>query len=282
MSDILDGDGDGHPPIVCGGDDCDDSASRVHPGATEICDGLDNNCDGQVDESPAGQECGPGATCSGGTCACPTPQALCDGQCSDLTTDTYNCGRCSNYCYGGQICSAGACSCLAGKTLCNSQCVDLATSMSDCGKCWQACTLGSQTCVSGACVCATGYHDGGNGACVAIGTCSPGYQDEGAGVCVISATDLVATQADFCNTTGNISCDRFFECDPGGAASMIGTLAVCRELIAYSCTSAGDTFCPNGYTASLAPTCLADMREASCTVVNANGDVPSCDSACQQ
>lgn len=30
--------------------DCDDTAPETHPGAQEICDGYDNNCDGQVDE----------------------------------------------------------------------------------------------------------------------------------------------------------------------------------------------------------------------------------------
>jgi hypothetical protein len=31
-------------------EDCDDTNSEVHPEAEEICDGIDNNCDGQVDE----------------------------------------------------------------------------------------------------------------------------------------------------------------------------------------------------------------------------------------
>ena len=30
--------------------DCDDAAKLVFPGATEVCDGIDNNCDGSVDE----------------------------------------------------------------------------------------------------------------------------------------------------------------------------------------------------------------------------------------
>ena len=41
----ADADGDGHS--TCSGD-CDDAEGAVHPGATEECDGLDNDCDGAV------------------------------------------------------------------------------------------------------------------------------------------------------------------------------------------------------------------------------------------
>jgi MYXO-CTERM domain-containing protein len=45
--DEADGDGDGI--TVCDGD-CDDDDPAVYPGALEICNGIDDNCDGDIDE----------------------------------------------------------------------------------------------------------------------------------------------------------------------------------------------------------------------------------------
>jgi hypothetical protein len=42
----VDFDGDGYSVD----EDCDDADATTHPGATEVCDGVDNNCDDQVDE----------------------------------------------------------------------------------------------------------------------------------------------------------------------------------------------------------------------------------------
>jgi large repetitive protein len=42
----VDSDGDGYTED----EDCDDADASVHPGATEVCDGVDNDCDDGVDE----------------------------------------------------------------------------------------------------------------------------------------------------------------------------------------------------------------------------------------
>ena len=46
-------DGDTHASALCeGGDDCDDGNAAVHPGAPEICNGLDDDCDGKQPAKP--------------------------------------------------------------------------------------------------------------------------------------------------------------------------------------------------------------------------------------
>ena len=47
--DFEDDDGDGYADATCGGNDCDDTNAAVHPGAIELCDMIDNDCDGVVD-----------------------------------------------------------------------------------------------------------------------------------------------------------------------------------------------------------------------------------------
>ena len=64
-----DADGDG---ICASGGDCNDSDASVLPGAPEICDGVDNNCNGQVDEDG----CDPAACQSDSECVDNDPCTL--------------------------------------------------------------------------------------------------------------------------------------------------------------------------------------------------------------
>jgi hypothetical protein len=74
-----DNDGDGFLDAACGGTDCDDAASLVFPGAPEQCNGLDDDCDGQVPNDPIGGEFdddGDGF-------------AECDGDCNDAVATAH-------------------------------------------------------------------------------------------------------------------------------------------------------------------------------------------------
>lgn len=66
----IDADADGSPE----GEDCDDSDSSTYPGATELCDGLDNDCDGSI---PATEQDADGDGVS-----------VCEGDCNDNNPDS--------------------------------------------------------------------------------------------------------------------------------------------------------------------------------------------------
>ncbi len=100
----LDADGDGHGDpetglrgcarptgYVADGTDCDDGESKVHPGHTEVCDGLDNDCDARVDADAAdakswyadADEDGFGSGDVVKACAAPTGHVALDTDCDD-------------------------------------------------------------------------------------------------------------------------------------------------------------------------------------------------------
>lgn len=93
-----DSDGDGS----CSPDDCDDGDPRQYPGSGEACDGLDNDCDGQVDEDVGSYTSYPDsdgdgfagvATChaeyAAVGCSVPGGYATTCGDCDDLNPRAY-------------------------------------------------------------------------------------------------------------------------------------------------------------------------------------------------
>jgi hypothetical protein len=83
----TDFDGDGYCDKREGYDDCNDNRANIHPGAAEVCDGLDNDCDAEIDED----------------CPCNAGDSQACG------TDVGNCIRGRQSCENGQwgVCQGG-------------------------------------------------------------------------------------------------------------------------------------------------------------------------------
>ncbi len=134
----VDHDRDGYGENCELGDDCDDTIASVHPGAEELCNYIDDDCDGQTDEG------------------------------FDLQTDPDNCGECGWVCRESipEVCDLGKCKagCEGGRTDCDRACIDTSSDLDNCGGCGAVCDIpnASEKCSGGVCTltaCETGWVD---------------------------------------------------------------------------------------------------------------------------
>ena len=123
-----------------------------------------NKCECNHDDTCVG-----GNICVAGRCVCPKGLLFCGdalygGTCSNLTTDSNNCGKCHLSCGGNANCIAGKCVCNQGSVPCrgvngnpNVECIS--TSSNDefnCGACGNSCpapffSTGTRVCNKGKC-----------------------------------------------------------------------------------------------------------------------------------
>jgi len=106
-------------PAGAAGSDCDDSDAGRNPGLAERCDGVDQDCDGVVDDGASAECVRPStyAACLAGRCVvvgCGLGADDCDGDASTgcetaTAASVSDCGSCGVQCSGGMVCSSGGC-----------------------------------------------------------------------------------------------------------------------------------------------------------------------------
>jgi len=105
------------PGYAANAGDCDDGDRTVHPGATEVCNNKDDDCDGDVDERVRPQ-CGLGwcsrysPTCDAKDCSPGTPaKEVCNSFDDDCDGENDN-----DACPAGMICSGSSCVASSGES----------------------------------------------------------------------------------------------------------------------------------------------------------------------
>ena len=262
----LDNDGDGYS--VAQGD-CDDNNASINPNAIENCDGIDNNCNGSIDENAAeSMGLGPCVECENG----------------QIVTTSGNPCNDFNACTSGDVCNQGACvgnviNCDDGNPCTNDSCdpVNGCTFTPNNNACddGDACTSGD-SCVQGACVSGS-YNDCDDG-----NPCTTDYCDPQIG-CVNTPNSNACSDGNAC-TTGDV-CNQgicvggnVINCDDGNACTSDSCDPVygCVNTNTQSGTACDDgdpctvnDMCINGVCSGAAYTC---NDGDPCTYDICNGD----------
>ncbi len=273
---FVDADHDGYGPVggtsVCLcfattatpaqiGGDCNDKDSSIHPGVTEVCDGVDNDCNGYTDGLDAGLNrplcelqagvclaarksaalCVAGAWTACGAVdytandAAYSAAELCDGldNTCDGATDEGNPGAglaCNTGKFG--VCAAGTTACSAGAVTCG-----------------QNVAASAETCDGKDNDCDGAADNGNPGAGLACNTGAAGVCSAGTTVCALGAigcTANVAASADVCdgldNDCNGVTDDGFGTGAPCGVGVCAGGIVLCTpDHLATVCSTANKT-----------------------------------------
>ena len=213
----LDGDG------FIGSEDCDDTNDAINPNATEVCDGVDNNCDGNIDDS--NENLSPCEECSNGVIVQTNGNACDDGDACTVN-DVCNNGNCLGnpiVCSDGNPCTIDSCDPDNGCTFINANdgyiCDD-----------GDACTIGDN-CISGSCL---GYAI----SCDDGDSCTLDSCDSSSG-----CKNTPQSGTDYCDDDGDGYSEAQGDCNDSDINIYPGAIEVCGDFIDNDCDGLIDEKC---------------------------------------
>jgi hypothetical protein len=235
-----DADGDGYtwcgdttdPEAGGGTRDCVRTDADSYPGAPEICDGVDNDCDERTDETNGNKAlCAAGETCIG---HCVKPSCANDGslKCAADEMCNVNTGKCEprsceGECPVGQFCDAATGMCTATKRANGTPCASHSECLS--GSCIETDALRLRTAASHVC----------GQSCCADKDCSGGERCFASGTGARSCLPVAVA-----GVTGQTACSESSDCAPGNVCrfeddiSLVGTGISSRgDLTASVCSA---------------------------------------------
>jgi hypothetical protein len=254
--------------VGCLGSDCNDTNGEVHPDRTEICDGVDTNCNGSVDEPPTDCETGVcnddgDGTYTGivaGTCAASMCGSGTTLDCALFTCDGVGGGAAGDHC---------ATTCAPSGTDDDDFCI--ASAHCETGNCVADVVPGG-TCDEDS-DCGTAHCD--NGFCCGTGTCCSVVADcPGGG----ALTRICEDPANCQGSRGETQCDSTFQCT---TVSGIADDAGCTSTtLAHDCGLIRPVYCMGSEVQTPRPcptSCVVDsdcIDAAHCSVGFCVPDLP--------
>ncbi len=222
---------------MCSGGSLSCAAVAGSP-STELCNNLDDDCDGQIDEASTGLCAATGQSCAAGTCQCPSGQAVCGSSCQTLG------GTCSAGV--GACLRTGAIACISGGASCNA--TSGTPTAETCDGIDNDCDGSTDEGVTVTCLVDADNDRASPGtatsqqcpdtARASWGSCPSGFVSPGAALNTADCNDALASVYQMAATFADADGDR--HCAGPQTPSCIGTAPPAGRLEAASCTSTSD------------------------------------------